>query len=341
MGRAASATSLATGLLVVSIFLFGGAASARRDSGRVRTFSLGASPVWSPDGTQIAYVGSKALTEVPRLRHVIVVAADGSGLRQVVATAPRGESLEEVRWAADKTFVYSDTNYTLWSVSRVRKAVKQLATLGLVGIPAGPFAISPDGRQVVFDAPCGCGLAQATVVETIAVGGGRVRRLSRTGASRASFSPDSRQLVLTSKGVLVVMPAHGGPVRSLGLRGYLPAWSPDGRWIAFQGADHQLEIVPAAGGTARTLVSSRIAWAGVVAFSWSPDSTKLVYYTNAKLGTVNLSGRTSIFSLHGLRLDHGIPQWSPDGNSIAFTAIDIDDGVYVIRANGTGIRRVA
>ena len=94
-------------LLVASVVLLGGSASAGPSSGRATSFEGGEGPVWSPDGTQIAYIGpaprefvspkTETFTEIPGRNHVTVVAADGSGSRRVVATAPRSEALDEVR----------------------------------------------------------------------------------------------------------------------------------------------------------------------------------------------------------------------------------------------------
>lgn len=53
------------------------------------------------------------------------------------------------------------------------------------------------------------------------------------------------------------------------------------------------------------------------------------------------AGEDRRFSLHGLRPGLGIPQWSPDGSSIALTASDLDNGVYVVHADGTGLRLLA
>ena len=65
---------------------------------------------------------------------------------------------------------------------------------------------------------------------------------------------------------------------TFGVRDSDPAWSPDGRWIAFRrGADDepsQLFVLPADGGEARALPEHRL---GAERPVWSPDSTRIAY----------------------------------------------------------------
>ncbi len=325
--------------------------------------------MWSPDGTQIAYIGpaprefvspkTETLTEIPGRNHVTVVAADGSGSRRVVAAAPRSEALDEVRWAADGRFVYQDSNYTLWNVDPASRVVTRLGTVGVTGGVGEAFALSPNRRQVAFTAPCGCNVAQGDAVHLVAASGGVVRGLPRpTNAldSDPSFSPAGKQVVffraLVGKSAppwprnlsIFVESARGGPARSLGVHGDWPAFSPNGRWIAFIApATSQLEVIPTVGGKPRALIPPRTA--AVDSFSWSPDSARLIFTGPNKMGTVDLTGRQTVFSLPGLRPNLNTPQWSPDGNLIAFSAIkkgaDLDLRVYVIGADGTGLRRLA
>jgi Tol biopolymer transport system component len=320
---------------------------------RAATFSGGIAPVWSADGKEIAYVGpapyqtfvGQTLADLDNLNHVFLVPADGSAAPHVVATAPKEDTLQAVA-VVPGGVVYQDTNYTLWRALAGKPAAK-VAIVGLAGGSGVAFTLSPDGSTVAFDAPCGCRLAQADRVETVALAGGRTRRLSRSGALDPSFSPDGKSVVFSgAHGTIVVEPTWGGPARSLGMFGSSPQWSPDGRWIAFLGKGDAFEIVPAAGGTPRTLIAGAIYPKGVRVFSWSPDSSRLVFGTGTTMGTVDLARTVTRFSLPGLRaVADGPPSWSPDGSSIAFTARgnkgDVDLRVYVVDANGQGLRRIA
>jgi Tol biopolymer transport system component len=173
--------------------------------------------------------------------------------------------------------------------------------------------------------------------------------------SLPSLSPDGKRVVFTRatfKGsqrqaqgppLLHVRRVAGGPVKRLGATGSLASWSPDGRWIAFVTRKHGLVVIPAAGGKARTLAPS------VSAFSWSPDSSRLAYAGPygfpSLLATVALGGNTRRLAIGPVKPGVTSPQWSPDGTQLAFTGIDpantLNRGVYVIGADGSGVRRVA
>ena len=349
------------GLLALGVAVVAGsapsAASGSVSGARGAGFTGGQAPVWSADGKEIAYVGpapgetfvGETLTDLDNLNHVFVVPADGSGAARSVVVAPENDTLDAVSFGPRGSFVYQDSNYTLW-VAGLGKRAARVATVGVPGWSGIAYALSPDGQVVAFDAPCGCKLAQADVVETRALAGGRTRRLSRFPALDPSFSPDGRQVVFSGAlGSLVVVPVWGGAARSLGVSGLSPQWSPDGRWIAFTGFGSSLQVIPASGGSPTTLVAGGPFPKGVVTFSWSPDSSRLVWQTGVAMGTVDLAGNKTTFSLPGLRIGNtGVPRWSPDGASIAFTARPVkttdpnpDIRIYVTGADGKHLRRLA
>lgn len=103
-----------------------------------------------------------------------------------------------------------------------------------------------------------------------------------------------------------------------------PAWSADGRWIAFRRANagpDQLWIMKS-GGTALTVVpGSGVAGAP----SWSPDGTRLVYECYAPFTTVrdicmrDVDGSDFRLLTATPALDERRPVWSPDGTRILFS----------------------
>jgi dipeptidyl aminopeptidase/acylaminoacyl peptidase len=83
----------------------------------------------------------------------------------------------------------------------------------------------------------------------------------------------------------LVDPTGATPPRPLtdGPRDNAPAWSPDGRWIAFLRAPAegkpQLHLLPADLGDARAVTTDEHHPLGAGAPRWSPDSTRLAYTT--------------------------------------------------------------
>ncbi|MFQ1003044.1 S9 family peptidase [Modestobacter sp. SSW1-42] len=181
-----------------------------------------------------------------------------------------------------------------------------------------------------------------------------------------------------------------------GHRDSAPAFSPDGRWLAYLSAGPkgapQLHVLPTGGGAARTLTDHHL---GAGAPVWSPDSRRLAYVARVpeagRYGTdedvapaaeaprlittlkyradgvgfttdrrphvfvVDLPGDTAEdavalvdpFQVTDGEFDDSDVTWSPDGSELAFVSarhVDADtdrvSDVYVVRPDGTGLRKV-
>ena len=97
------------------------------------------------------------------------------------------------------------------------------------------------------------------------------------------LSPSAKRAVFAARGDLFTVPAEKGDVRLLvgtpGARERDPAWSPDGRWIAYlsdQTGEYELWVTGSDGATAPRRVTTG---AGTFRFKprWSPDSRKLAF----------------------------------------------------------------
>jgi hypothetical protein len=339
--RARSLAAACAALLLAALPLASAAAHPRRT-----TVQGGFGPVWSPDGTRIAYIADPLIP-----RHVEVVRADGTGPARTIATAPRQQGLVEVRWAANGRLVYEDDNYTLWSAWPGATPVR----LAFAGSLDQAFSLSADGRRVAITAPCACEIRQGTGVSVVAARGGavlHVRRAAQEADFDPAFAPDGRRLVFSRIMVephaqhpvhetLVEEGVRGGWQRSLRVIGDHAAFSQDGRWLGFF-APAGLEAMRATGGRPR-LLRRALHPGDESSFAWSHDSSSLVYVIRRTIGTVSLAGRRTTFAIPGLRPSGDTPQWSPDDSSIAFTAGtgSPDERVYVIGADGSALRRIA
>src|SRR5579884_2368170 len=132
--RALVPIGLGAATLAIGVLAAGGTAMTR-SAGASARFPGGEGPVWSPDGTQLAYIAPTRTTNDSGnlgLDRVVVVNADGSGAPHSVARAPGDQTLDEVRWGAGGRFVYGDSNYTLWSDTGTnRNAARRIATVGV------------------------------------------------------------------------------------------------------------------------------------------------------------------------------------------------------------------
>jgi Tol biopolymer transport system component len=125
--------------------------------------------------------------------------------------------------------------------------------------------------------------------------------------------------------------------------GRLPALSPDGRWVAFEGACDpirgcgELLVVPSAGGKTRRLAS------GAFRIGWSPDSQRLLAYqpvseNGGLLLVIDRDGGRRIVIAKG-----GLNGWSfsPNGRQVAFSKKrGAKDDIHVVDADGGEAHRV-
>ena len=188
-------------------------------------------PVWSPDGSKIAFV---------RSGDVWTANADGTNQQVVVsgagnpAWAPNGTTIAYVKTADGH--IYERTGSTETQLT---------SGTGVDGDPA----FSPSGTKLAYERANGG--SYDLYVLTI---GGTSSTLVSSPADDVtpSWSPDGTTIVFNEGTTIFRVPAAGGAATTLGITGFDPSYSPDGAKISYA-AGGNLAVADATGANAHTV----------------------------------------------------------------------------------------
>ncbi|HKQ53796.1 MAG TPA: PDZ domain-containing protein [Pyrinomonadaceae bacterium] len=143
-----------------------------------------------------------------------------------------------------------------------------------------------------------------------------------------SLSPSGARALFEARGEVFTAPAKEGEVRNLtasqGVRELSPAWSPDGRWVAYlsdRSGEYEIYVRPSDGtGEERRVTTDGDIWRFPPV--WSPDSRLLAYGDKRqRLRFVNVeTGRTTDVD-RGTNNDITNYSWSPDSRWLAYTKL--------------------
>lgn len=215
---------------------------------------------------------------------------------------------------------------------------------------------SPDGRHIVF-------LRQSTdgsAFYLIPALGGAERKLADVfpyqvpgDGNSPYYSPDGKSLAIPNKasaeeplGIFQLSIATGemrrltqAPASSLG--DYYPAFSPDGKWLAFvraiQWSTDDIYIMPRAGGEVRRLTFDNLTITGL---TWTPDSREILF-TSKRGGSTRHMWRVAAAGGTPNRVDTvGTDVFSPalslQGHRLAYTLALDDVNIWRIELDAAG-----
>lgn len=189
-------------------------------------------PQWSPDGRALVFAG-------PGIR---IVYPDGSCMDCAFGTA-----LRPAFEAGGALVSFLQGGHMLVDgIDTIRKSAPSMAGLS-------EAVWSADGRLAV--------------VRRGALWAGRPGHLTRLAvASEPSWSPNSRAIAAVERGWIVIIAVRGRLVRRL-VRGSAPAFSPDGRWMAYVAPDHRLMVASTRPGP---LLARPVGNVQAVSVDWQP-----------------------------------------------------------------------
>ena len=148
--------------------------------------------------------------------------------------------------------------------------------------------------------------------------------------ANAAISPDGKRALIEARGDIYSVPAENGPVtdltRTTGVAERFPAWSPDGKYIAYwsdRSGEYELTLREANNPESEKKLTSYGAGFRYNLF-WSPDSKRLAFIDKAMKIQIfdRISGQTSTLD-QGVRMTEGplegfTPSWSPDSRFLAW-----------------------
>ena len=239
-------------------------------------------PAWSPDGTKIAYSQSD-YTARPRVSHIFVVNADGSGNTRLTS----GEVIDESpSWSPDGSrIVFS------------RETGRQVLESG--GVLGGERSL------VTMDASTGENQ--------------QVFEVGRFYSPR--WSPDGKRIAYVKSGQLGVIDADGTNARILTSGAQIAglAWSPDGTRLAYVSGDHRdsdIRIIEVQGIRSFRLTDDP---GPEVQPAWSPDGERIAYVTYRYDGNRLIDMQIRVKSAEGTPVEAS-QGCMPPGPSLGTTA---------------------
>ncbi len=302
---------------------------------------------YSPDGQQIAY--TPLADRSVQWKHyrggahsqIWIYHGDDHHVDVIPQPGDRPNDLDP-NWIGGTIYFRSDRNgeYNLFAYDTNVKTVRQLTSYKdfpvlNVASGGGKLIYEQAGYLYLFDPADGrCTRLKIGVASDLPETRVRYVKGSARHVRSADISPSGARAVLEYRGEIVTVPAEKGDARNLtespAVNDRSPAWSPDGRsiaWFADEGGQNRLYVRPAGGKGSPKAYD--LHGAGFYADPvWSPDSRKIAYVDNSASlywidlanGQVEKVASAPVFGPGELVMPR--PAWSPDSRWITYSLVN-------------------
>ena len=269
-------------------------------------------------------------------------------------TSDYGEDLYEhfLHWTPDGSHLVFDVDATIWTLNVESAELLQVADVNPDrSFNFGFYAdVSPDGSRIVYST-CEY-FDDGYEIVTVKMDGTGRRRLTQDGYfdHYPVWSPDGKQIAFVRQR-LYADPTRDGQIWV----DHYPIFArelPSVKLTILRAEKGILDVFLRRGDVSRLEATSRLALAPPV---WSPDGDHLAFIVNEGEGhRYSYRDRRAYRYtrvLHTVRADGSrlarigettaLPTWSPDGDELAYAAVDGEvSALYAVRPDGTGRRLV-
>jgi len=257
-----------------------------------------------------------------------------------ISKPPGGSNDSNPKWSGDYVYFKSDRNgeFNLFSYNVNTKEISQLTDFKDFAL----INLNASNDEVIFE--------QAGYLHIYNIATGNTKKLSLTIKTDLlelrprfvsgdkyvrsnSISPSGVRAVLDFRGDIVTVPAKKGDPKNLtnstGTHEKFPAWSPDGKSIAYfsdASGEYALHIKDITNETVKKIALNGNGFYANI--HWSPDSKKITFVDNSRsLYLTHIeSGKTKKIASDDLYTPGVFRElfgdWSPDSNWISYTTIN-------------------
>ena len=198
---------------------------------------------------------------------------------------------------------------------------------------------SPDGKSILLTSSRGGKVGVWRMQDD----GTKLERIC--DGDQAEWSPDGKKIVLRRDERIIVRDLATGKEKALSPEDWPhcsgPAWSPDGKTIAFAcrwEAGNAVFVMPADGGTPTKVYDKE----GACEPHWSPDGQSIVYETESHICTISPDGTKNRLITYYGGVQH-YARYSPDGKNLVFCQGPSERGpweLYVVPSGGGTPRKL-